>query len=255
MQPMSEKRAVNFIVNSFVQSSRSIELATTQFSPPPSPHAILPSSRCGYTARRCGEAGSALLAGDGRKPSPRGLAENGLPPATRGKRRGVGPGPPLHASNGASGVPVRHTRGPGVMDASASSAGAAFSRERRQNPFRPGRAQGEPARCAKPDKTRPGNRRRTFLRPAFAERPKSRAKTAERGAERRHIHSSDTAASSAPSEARCPHPGVFFARGKANACPHAPRNRRATRARPAGTLLPAPRTVAQPGRGHKSPSG
>ena len=172
-----------------------------------------------------------------------------------GSGRAVGPGPPLHAPNGAPGVPVRHTRRPGVMDASASSAGAAFSRERRQNPFRPGGAQGEPARRTKPDKIRPGNRRRTFLRPAFAERPKSRAKTAERGAERRHIHSSDKAASSAPSEVRCPHPGAFFARGKANTCAHAPRNRRTTRARPAGAPLPAPQTAAKPGRGHKSPSG
>jgi hypothetical protein len=41
----------------------------------------------GYAARRGSRAGSALVVREGRAPSPQGPAENGLPPATRGKRQ------------------------------------------------------------------------------------------------------------------------------------------------------------------------
>ena len=94
-----------------------------RISPPPRPMPILRASRRGYTARRCSEAGSALWVREGRKPSSKGSAENGLPPATRGKRRDIGPTLRFTAPNGAPGVPVRHTRGTGLADASASSAG------------------------------------------------------------------------------------------------------------------------------------
>jgi hypothetical protein len=47
----------------------------------------------GYAARRGSRAGSALVVREGRAPSPQGPAENGLPPATRGKRQGIGPTP------------------------------------------------------------------------------------------------------------------------------------------------------------------
>jgi hypothetical protein len=87
------------------------------------------SSRHGYAARRGSRAGSALAVREGRAPSPQGPAENGLPPATRGKRQGIGPPLSFHAPNGAPDVPVRHTRGPGLADASASSAGMAAVRK------------------------------------------------------------------------------------------------------------------------------
>ncbi len=67
-------------------------------------------SRHGYAARRGSQAGSALLVQEGREPAPKGPAENGLPPATRGKRRGTGPTLSFHAPNGAPDVPVRHAR-------------------------------------------------------------------------------------------------------------------------------------------------
>jgi hypothetical protein len=81
--------------------------------PAASMRAYNPPSRRGYTARRCSEAGSALVVREGRKPSSRGRAENGLPPATRGKRQGIGRTLSFHTPNGAPDVPVRHTRGPG----------------------------------------------------------------------------------------------------------------------------------------------
>jgi hypothetical protein len=83
----------------------------------------------GYAARRGSRAGSALVVREGRAPSSQGPAENGLPPATRGKRQGIGPPLSFHAPNGAPDVPVRHTRGLGLADASASSAGMAAVRK------------------------------------------------------------------------------------------------------------------------------
>ncbi|AOF88748.1 hypothetical protein BSY16_3785 [Sinorhizobium sp. RAC02] len=51
----------------------------------------------GYAARRGSQAGSALSVREGREPSPEGPAENGLPPATRGKRQGIGQTLSFHA--------------------------------------------------------------------------------------------------------------------------------------------------------------
>ena len=107
----------------FSPSPLSCRENTRPFSPPHEPVPTIPPSRHGYTARRCSEAGSARGGRGRRRTSRTGPAENGLPPATRGKRSGVGPALSLHAPNGAPGVPVRHTRGQEMADASASSAG------------------------------------------------------------------------------------------------------------------------------------
>ena len=61
------------------------------FIPAFSPHAYNSPSRIGYTGRRSGEAGPALVAEGRRKPSSSGSAENGLPPATRGEVKAHGP--------------------------------------------------------------------------------------------------------------------------------------------------------------------
>ena len=59
------------------------------FSPPPPSMPTISPSRRGYTARRRGEAGSARGVGGRRRTPCTGPAENGLPPATRGKRRAL----------------------------------------------------------------------------------------------------------------------------------------------------------------------
>ena len=62
------------------------------FSPPPKPPVHSPSSRRGYTARRCGEAGSVLGVGEVTRP----LHSQGraaIPPAATGGGHGVGFGP------------------------------------------------------------------------------------------------------------------------------------------------------------------
>ena len=90
---------------------------------------------------------------------PEGSAETGLPPATGGKRRACRTDPAVFQPNRAPDVPVRHAR-------------------RRASIAR--RLRGFPrfARCRW--------RRPTVTIPAFAESPKSQAKTAERGAGRCH---------------------------------------------------------------------
>ncbi len=141
-------------------------------------------SRHGYTVRRGSEAGSARGLGKRRKTPRTGPAENGLPPATWGKRWGVGPTLSFHAPDGAPDVPVRHTRRPGLADASASSAGW-------KHAGRPKPSVGIARACGRDVKTAmgpPGNRRTTSTIPAFAEGPESWAKTAERGAERCHLY-------------------------------------------------------------------
>jgi len=50
-------------------------------------YAIIPSSRRGYTARRCGEAGPAPDVEEGRELPHQGSAENGLPPGTAASAR------------------------------------------------------------------------------------------------------------------------------------------------------------------------
>ncbi|TCN46369.1 hypothetical protein EV665_10441 [Shinella granuli] len=171
------------------------------FSPPTNSVPTILPSRHGYAARRGSEVGPALVAGEGREPAPQGPAENGLPPATRGKRRGVGPTLPFHAPDGAPGVPVRHTRGPGPADASASSAGVKPLREGCESAFPSAIAMARDCACQNGG-AHPGNRRQASTAPALAEGPQSRAKTAERGAERcRRYNFSDEAASSAPSDA------------------------------------------------------
>ena len=91
---------------------------------------------------------------------PEGSAETGLPPATREKRRACRTDPAVFQPNRAPDVPVRHAR------------------RRASIAWRP---RGFPrfARCRW--------RRPTVTIPAFAERSKSQAKTAERGAGRCHI--------------------------------------------------------------------
>ena len=139
-----------------------------------------------------------LWAGEGRKLSPRGPAENGLPPATRGKRR-ASDRPSASRPERRAGRACAAHKGAGLADASASSAG--MKPLRKGLPFRPP----SPRRAMADAKTESGLILETDGKhppgPAFAERPRSRAKTAERGAERRHIHISDPATSSAPSDA------------------------------------------------------
>ncbi|AOF89982.1 hypothetical protein BSY16_2946 [Sinorhizobium sp. RAC02] len=163
-------------------------LRATQFSPlsPDAPYSVHPAR--GYAARRGSQAGSVLAVREGREPSPEGPAENGLPPATRGKRQGIGPTLSFHAANGAPDVPVRHARRLGLADASASSAGMAAVRKG-QTPFRPQCPQGEVLRDEKSERPIPETGGRHPPAPAFAEGSGSQAKTAERGAERCHIHS------------------------------------------------------------------
>mgnify|MGYP005760502977 CR=1 FL=1 len=136
-------------------------------SPSPKPVPILPLSRRGYTRRRPGEAGPALVVKGRREPSSSGSAENGLPPARRGKQMVPDRPPASDARKSAPGVPVRHTGGSMRMvspdlqvrrDAGAASLGT--------------RETGG----------------QTPLHSTFAERPESRAQTAERGAERCHIN-------------------------------------------------------------------
>ena len=104
------------------------------FSPLCQPVPTISPSHHGYTVRRDSEAGSARGLGRRRRTPCIGPAENGLPPATWGKRRGVGPILPLHAPDGAPDVPVRHTRRPGLADASASSAGMETRRKAKNLP-------------------------------------------------------------------------------------------------------------------------
>jgi len=66
-----------------------------QHSPPPNLCLQGPRSALGYTARRCSEAGPARVVRVRRKTSSSGSAENGFPPATRGKREGSRTGRPL----------------------------------------------------------------------------------------------------------------------------------------------------------------
>ncbi len=166
-----------------IRHAHSLPLHPSPFSPSNKPVPTILPSRHGYTARRDSEAGSARGVGKRRKTSRTGPAENGLPPATWGKRWGVGPILSFHASNGAPDVPVRHTRRPGLADASASSAG-------REHAGRPKPSVGVARACGRDVKTAmdpSGNRRTTSTIPAFAEGSESQAKTAERGAERCHI--------------------------------------------------------------------
>src|SRR6185369_6282754 len=55
--------------------------------PAPRPNAIIPLSRRGYTARRCGEAEPAPGAEEGRELPHQGSAENGPPPGTAASAR------------------------------------------------------------------------------------------------------------------------------------------------------------------------
>src|SRR5690606_12511408 len=64
---------------------------TPPSSPTPKPVPIISPFRHGYTGRRAGEAGPALVMEKRRKSSSSGFAENGLPPATRGEAKGYGP--------------------------------------------------------------------------------------------------------------------------------------------------------------------
>jgi hypothetical protein len=76
-------------------------------------------------------------------------------------------------------------KGAGLADASASSAGMRPSG--RQN-LPSTIAMARDGRMTKRKRPPSGNRRTPSIVPAFAERPELRAKTAERGAERRHTH-------------------------------------------------------------------
>jgi hypothetical protein len=153
------------------------------FIPAPRPHAILLPSHHGYTGRRAGEAGSARGVRGRRRTSRSGLAENGLPPATRGETGFSDQPSSLEARKSAPGVPVRHTgwltgwfRRTVQSPSDARSSGLARGRRHRRN------------------------RRQTPSGLATSEGPKSRAKTAERGAERCHLFYFYEAAFSAPSD-------------------------------------------------------
>jgi hypothetical protein len=84
---------------------------TPRSSPSPKPVPTLPLSRRGYTRRRPGEARPALVVKGRREPSSSGSAENGLPPARRGKQMVSDRPPASDARKSAPGVPVRHTGG------------------------------------------------------------------------------------------------------------------------------------------------
>ena len=111
--------------------------------------------------------GGGALGGEGREPSPRGPAENGLPPATRGKRRGVGSVPWFHPRTARRACLCGTQGGRDWRTASASSAGVTFFRER-QKPFRPERERTSARSGApKPEGNPPGNRRRTAAGPGL----------------------------------------------------------------------------------------
>ena len=77
-----------------------------------------------------------------------------------GNGRGIGPALSFHAPNGAPDVPVRHTRGPDLADASASSAGMAAVRKG-VKPFPPARSSRRGPARRKTGQAHPGNRRQT----------------------------------------------------------------------------------------------
>ncbi len=129
-------------------------------SPPTKLVPTISPFRHGYTGRRAGEAEPVPVVKGRREPSPSGSAENGLPPATRGKRQGFGPACRFRCPNGASDVPVRHTWWPEGWFRRASTKSV--------------RESGKPGGKGSSGK-------------ATAEGPESWIKTAERGAERCHL--------------------------------------------------------------------
>jgi hypothetical protein len=142
-------------------------------------------SRHGYAARRGSQAGSALSVREGRVPSSKGPAENGLPPATRGKWRGIGPTPSFTLRT-ARRMCLCGTQGGwtggcvGIVRRNASSPeGGNTFRPASPRSVMPWRQNGRPI---------PETGDQHPPAPAFAEGPESRAKTAERGAERCHIN-------------------------------------------------------------------
>ena len=141
----------------------------------------------GYAARRGSQAGSALAVREGRRPSPEGPAENGLPPATRGKRQGIGP-PCRFTPRTARRMCLCGTQGGWLGGCVGIVRRDGSSPERRQTPFRRQGPQGEVLRGEKSDRPIPETGGRHPRIAAFAEGPESQAKTAERGAERCHIY-------------------------------------------------------------------
>jgi hypothetical protein len=178
----------------------------------------LPRSALGYTGRRAGEVGPALVVEEGRAPSSSGFVY-GLPPATG--EAGVLVEPTSRFSPyRASDVPVRHT---GCRKAPRRRSRVSPTRTR---PRGAGGRRGIGlawqvraavlAECLVPQ----GGVQDAFLRKSRAigptnpapQRGPARAKTAERGAGRCHILKLYEAASSAPSE-RPDQPGSLWDRG------------------------------------------
>jgi len=83
-----------FLALSFSKSN-GLHETPSPFIPAISTMPTISPFRHGYTGRRAGETGSALVVKGRREPSPSGSVENGLPPATRGKRQGFRTGLPL----------------------------------------------------------------------------------------------------------------------------------------------------------------
>ena len=131
---------------------------------------LLPSRR-GYTRRRPGEAGPALVTGKRRKFLSSGSVENGLPPARRGKRDGFGP--------------ATCFRCPKERAGRACAAHMGVDEDGVAGFFSPTHPRETGGQTSSPE--------------TFAERPESRAEPAERGAERCHIKLLYEAAFSAPS--------------------------------------------------------
>ena len=136
----------------------------------PTPTILAP--RHGYTARRRGEAGSAIAIRERRKPASEWPAENGLPPATRGKRRASNRAFRFTSERRAGRACAAH-KGAGMADASALSAGMGSSGEVRLSVRR---RQDARLRMKKRNRSSPGNRQKRSSGPALAERPRSRAK-------------------------------------------------------------------------------
>ena len=112
-----------------------------------------------------------------RRTSCTGLAENGLPPATRGEARGFGPDPRLLKPERARRACLCGTQG------GLGIGVAGWTSPSRQRAF------GEGGRSVGGKSVRPcfGQPDEHLSRKTLAEGPKSRATTAERGAERCHI--------------------------------------------------------------------
>jgi hypothetical protein len=153
---------------------------SSPFSPPIKPMPTITPSSSGYTGRRSGEAGPAPDVKKRRKSSRTGFAENGLPPATRAERMRVG----------------RQRR---LFDQTQQSAGRACVAHKGKT----GSGSHRPL-SARWFERAIGNGDGKRHSPIFqSEGPKSRAKTAERGAERCHLLLTYEAAFSAPADKAC----------------------------------------------------